>query len=151
MSNKVIDKNGLKMLKIQTATEVFSNFDTNVIGSYFKDTADIVVYMDYAVLEGVWSSNKIDLENFDWKYVQKMRIFTEEKELYVWRVSADSFRARLRTDGVGAECDVVEASQQLRPRENHAPRSIKTINYIGYNESGQAGYVDSRFVKFEEV
>ena len=148
MNNREI--NGLKLVKIKTKVELFKNFQPDNLKSFSKPAA-VVAYMDYGILEGQLNNGGFSFEkenNFEWEYVQKMRIFNGQKELYIWRDSAGVFKARLRTDREGEERYVVEASQKLRNSDSSADRSIKTVSYIDYNELGQAGYVDSRFAEY---
>jgi CRISPR-associated protein (TIGR03984 family) len=118
-------------------------------------------------------------ETFDPKFLQKMRIFNEKQELSLWRQSENTFSARRRIDDVGKDEYCVEANQLLlgnkleqidnnwillkeaRGTEIYIPYKlkdadsnrirIKTRNYIDYNEIGQEGYVDCRFLAFEEA
>ncbi|MDD4570404.1 MAG: CRISPR-associated protein Csx19 [Tepidanaerobacteraceae bacterium] len=117
-------------------------------------------------------------EKFYPKFLQKMRVFNERQELLLWRQSENTFSARLRIDDVGKDEYCVEANQLLlasKPEQKgdwivlkdnrgtqlyipfdgkslkseQARMAIKTRNYIDYNEIGQAGYVDCRFLAFE--
>lgn len=141
----------------------------------------VIAYLDYKVLIGRFAENKFIFfseETFDPKYLQKLRVFNKEKELYLWRQGENLFAMRLRVDGEGERVSVVEARQVLwgtcaedlgngwsrisesRGMELILPLTnlalddkknrvkLKTYNYIGYNEIGQAGYIDSRFVDF---
>ncbi len=119
-------------------------------------------------------------ETFDPKFLQKMRVFNERQELLLWRQSENTFSARLRIDDVSKDEYCVEANQLLlasKPeqkgnwillKDNRGTQfyipfnmkslnidqtgiTIKTRNYIDYNEIGQAGYVDCRFLAFEET
>jgi len=148
----------------------------------------IVCWLDYAVLFGTVQNDEIKFYNsklpdFN-KYLQKLRIFNEKEEIYIWR-SGDKFKFRYREDGVsekdGKEIEYIDAKQVMRgskfedegnfievsekrgtryivPKEfignnliddinNNKKRLIlHTRNYIGYNEIGQAGFIDSRFL-----
>ena len=149
----------------------------------------IVCWLDYAVLFGTVQNDEIKFYNsklpdFN-KYLQKLRIFNEKEEIYIWR-SGDKFKFRYREDGVsekdGKEIEYIDAKQVMRgskfedkvnfievsekrgtryiiPKEfignnlindinNNKKRLIlHTRNYIGYSEIGQAGFIDSRFLK----
>lgn len=92
-----------------------------------------------------------------------MRVFNPVKEYYFWRIG-NEIKGRLRVDGVEqqkesngltafvdaemvlrgvvADALIKKSSQKIDKKILH----IETRNYIGYNEYGQAGYVDSRFV-----
>ena len=111
------------------------------------------------------------------RHLLRMRIFNEERESHIWR-SDPVFKYRKRSDGRGEVVEYVEAVQPLWGTQAAAVKnapdwsrifeargteiivpfahlslnetqrlSIVTRNYI--NSSGQAGYVDCRFVKFD--
>ena len=118
-----------------------------------------------------------DNKRLDLSFAQKVRVFNKDAELLIWRTE-NGLRARLRQDKDGEEVDVVEANQVLfgtraKPldgftkleedrgteiilpgefileEKNDEKRvAVKTRNYIDYNPSGQATYVDCRFVDF---
>lgn len=111
-------------------------------------------------------------------FLERLRVFNDKEELHVWRESEGIFAWRLRQDeGTGAEVGCVEARTLLwgqvaaangefsllrdagRNLQLKVPQLasegkqlyLKTRNYIGYNDkTGQAGYVDSRFVDIVE-
>jgi len=181
-------KNGLKLKVIKTEVTFCNKLSLNSfddiqtkIKELFDDTGYVVAYLDYKVIIGKFKDNKLIFYNgeiFEPKYLQKLRVFNENKELYLWEISENEFKGRLRTDNQGKEEDIVEAEQILWgtmvesldngwsriyekrgaelvvPFDNlviddHEKRiKIRTKNYIDYNELGQAGYVDSRFVSF---
>ncbi|EMT38891.1 hypothetical protein JCM16816_15110 [Thermoanaerobacter brockii subsp. lactiethylicus] len=157
------------------------------------DKGYIVCWLDYAVLFGIIQSGEIkfynnELPDFN-KYLQKLRVFNEKKELYIWR-SGNKFKFRYREDGVSDEdgeiVEYIDADQVMYgskfevkdefievsekrgiryivPKEFIGNSSIEdlnknekrlvlhTRNYIGYNEIGQAGFVDSRFLKISVI
>jgi len=157
------------------------------------DKGYIVCWLDYAVLFGIIQSGEIkfynnELPDFN-KYLQKLRVFNEKKELYIWRLG-NKFKFRYREDGVSDEdgkiVEYINADQVMYgskfevkdefievyekrgiryiiPKEfignnliddinNNKKRLIlHTRNYIGYNEIGQAGFVDSRFLKISII
>lgn len=90
------------------------------------------------------------------KYIIKVRFFNESKEWYLWRVE-EGLKARLREENEeGTTVEAIDAKTILKsiiadPLKTHGFRGskIKLIirNYINY-EDNQAGYFDSRFVKF---
>lgn len=113
---------------------------------------------------------------FNPEFIQKLRLFNPKQELFIWRTEG-KWKARLRKDEEGEDVSVVEANQILfgttgiiengytkliedRGTEVILPFEItgidekknrvkiKTRNYIEYNELGQAGYIDSRFIEF---
>lgn len=157
------------------------------------DKGYIVCWVDYAVLFGIVQSGEIkfynnELPDFN-KYLQKLRVFNEKRELYIWR-SEDKFKFRYREDEVsdkdGETVEYIDAEQVMYgskfevkdefievsekrgiryivPREFIGNNSIEdlnknekrlvlhTKNYIGYNEVGQAGFIDSRFLRISVI
>jgi CRISPR-associated protein (TIGR03984 family) len=157
------------------------------------DKGYIVCWLDYAVLFGIIQSGEIkfynnELPDFN-KYLQKLRVFNEKKELYIWR-SGNKFKFRYREDldsnKNGEMVEYIDADQVMYgskfeikdefievsekrgiryivPKEFIGNSSIEdlnknekrlvlhTRNYIGYNEIGQAGFVDSRFLKISVI
>jgi len=80
----------------------------------FED-AYVVVWLDYKVLIGQWSKQDFhffDGETFEFKYVQRMRVFNTIKEILVWRTGG-GWKGRLRIDREGEIVDVVIAHQLL--------------------------------------
>ncbi len=182
------EKYGLTLLTLKTEAKPlgehnFTDYQTlkKFLADNFKNNGFIVIYLDYAVLIRKFTDGKILFmknENpFDPIYIQKLRLFNKDKELFLWRTEG-KWKARLRTDDTGeSEMTLIEANQVLfgttskvengftsltetRGTEIILPFTItgidagknrikiKTRNYIGYNELGQAGYVDCRFVEF---
>jgi CRISPR-associated protein (TIGR03984 family) len=118
-------------------------------------------------------------EEFNPKYLLQLRAFDPDREFYIYRKNLNRFLLRYRTDGAGESVEAVETKQILWGRYNEAVSLqtgwvrlsekrgveltlpydqrlkqgtsiwLKTRNYIGYNDIHQAGYIDSRFVKFE--
>jgi CRISPR-associated protein (TIGR03984 family) len=109
----------------------------------------------------------------------ELRLFDAESELYVWRKDG-GFGYRVRRDCEGNVMEYVQARQPLwgtrvagegnswsTIEEDRGIRfevpftgleltplkrlCLVTRNYIGYNEIDQAGYVDCRFVGFEQA
>lgn len=157
------------------------------------DEGYIVCWLDYAVLFGIIKNGEIkfynnELPDFN-KYLQKLRVFNDQSELYIWR-SGDKFKFRYREDGVsnedGEKVEYIDADQVMYgskfnpkdefievsekrgirykvPRElignysaedldNNKKRLVlHTRNYIGYNEIGQAGFIDSRFLRISVI
>jgi CRISPR-associated protein (TIGR03984 family) len=153
----------------------------------------IVCWHDYAVLFGTVQNGEIKFYNNESpdlnRYLQKLRIFNENKELYIWK-SGGKLKYRYREDVVSDEngeiVEYIDADQVMYgskfedkgnfievsekrgiryivPKEfignnliddinNNKKRLIlHTRNYIGYNEIGQAGFVDSRFLKISVI
>ncbi len=182
--------NGLELQSVKTEAvpikrlefEEFESFRSTV-GDYFgKQNGFCVVYLDYEVLIGRFVDENFrfyDVEIFKPKYIQKIRLFNVDQELFIWRRSDGEFAGRLRIDGKGNENDAVDAWQILwgtkvehlgdfskiyeergtkliLPFKNITVDNCKnrlclhTRNYIDYNENGQAGYEDCRFINFTD-
>lgn len=154
-----------------------SDFDS-LVKLWGNDKGYFIVYLDYSVLIGKFCNGAFQGEKFDDpKFIQKIKLFNKSKELYIWRKDENAFSGRLRVDGEGEKSvDVIDAWQALYGtrskeeggatflsedrgtnlvlpftglnEENDLPVRIYTRNYIGYNELGQAGYEDCRFVAF---
>ncbi|MCF8011045.1 MAG: TIGR03984 family CRISPR-associated protein [Clostridiales bacterium] len=150
------------------------------ISEMFQSNGEVVAYIDYKVLIGTFEKGKLFFyanEQFEPKYLQKLRVFNKDKEIYLWRTKECQFNIRARLDGQGYEKDIVDADQViwgtkedrlengwskiyeergmelivpfLNKNFNEKSRAkIKTRNYIDYNDLGQAGYVDCRFLEF---
>jgi len=167
--------------------------DINMLGSKFAfNDGFIVSWLDYAVLFGKIEDGRLkfhegDVPDFS-KYLLRMRLFDENRELHVWR-TRNGFSCRYRRDcanagGDGEPVDFIDASQVMfgtsfkdksdfieisesrgikynvpkeflgcveikMLNERKARLALHTRNYIGYNEIGQAGFVDSRFLKID--
>ena len=114
-------------------------------------------------------------ENAESRFIQKLRLFNPKQELYIWRTEG-KLKGRIRKDNEGDTIDIIDANQVLfgttgertngysklteergteiilplevpniDAKENRV--KIKTRNYIKYNELGQAGYYECRFVE----
>ncbi len=187
MENKNLYNNGLEI--IETGSDVrylnnihISTFDelVDLVKSDYADNGYFIAYLDYKVIIGMFDDGFLIAGSniaFEPRFIQKLRIFNTDKELFIWRTGA-GLKGRLRTDdenGTGAEA--VDAHQVLfgtkaevldqtttltedRGTEIILPFEvsnvdsgknrvkIKTRNYIGLNELGQAGYIDCRFLDF---
>lgn len=152
----------------------------SIVKNEFGETGYFIAYLNYKVIIGRFDKNFITYENdnIDPIHLQKMRVFNQIKEIYLWKTESENFNIRVRIDGEGELVDIVKTKQVLwgtkakklddewskiyeqRGIEIIIPFSnvdindkekrikIETINYIGYNDIGQAGYIDSRFVDF---
>lgn len=94
----------------------------------FEDSSFFVAYLDYCVLIGRWENklfkygaweddefNIFTEQKFPLKYIQKIRVFNNKQELYIWR-SKDEFKGRFRKDYTNSDSDkigVVIAEQVL--------------------------------------
>lgn len=75
----------------------------------------VVAYLDYKVLIGTFENGVFHFfqnENFDPKYIQKLRIFNKTQEMFIWR-SSEGLKGRLRIDETGDTTDVIDAHQVL--------------------------------------
>lgn len=97
----------------------FSSLET-LVRDKFGDEGFCVFYLDNEVLFGkYYGSNFLFFERDHpkLKYIQKMRLFNQEKELLLWRKrwkgQSGDFAFRLRVDEEGEDVDVVEAMQIL--------------------------------------
>lgn len=164
----------LKKLKLTSKSERFSlesDFYSLVQKYWGNENGYFVAYLDYKVLIGKFCATSFQGEKFDPKFVQRLRLFHQSKELYIWRQDKNTFCSRLRVDGQGDDVDVIDAWQVIYGtkikdgvltedrgthlvipftdiKESDLPIKIHTRNYIGYNKLGQAGYEDCRFVAF---
>jgi len=147
------------------------------IHNLFHGDGWVVCYLDYKVLIGKYESGSLVFyagEQFDPLYLQQLRVFNESLELLMLRNASGQFNYRLKSDEEGGE-EYIEAKQILwgtriekldndwirlsedrgtelimpRPQQPNDRIKLLTRNYIGFNEVGQAGYIDCRFVKFE--
>lgn len=121
----------------------------------------IVLWQYHGVFVGIISNGNITWQKIpeaDDKHIERIRAFNESKEYHFWR-SNGILKGRLRVDEDSGETLCVDTAMLLRSvvanqlklldAELAASNNIqiKTRNYIDYNETGQAGYVDSRFLK----
>lgn len=116
--------NGLELTSKKTETKPYGkilfsdyeSFNLQIKDIFGKNNGFCVVYLDYKVLIGKYIEGKFifhDNEIFKPKYIQKIRIFNENQELFLWRKNEGEFRGRLRIDGSGIDIDVVDARQIL--------------------------------------
>lgn len=93
----------IKVATLASKAELETFFST-----YFQNSATALFYLDYAVFFAAFDGkNLIFPDNhkkfFSPEYIQKTRLFDNEKELYIWRTEPGSFQARLRSDGKGEQ------------------------------------------------
>lgn len=178
-----MNKNGLKLSTIATKAEYFHSINepSKLIGEKIKNESDVVAYLDYKVLFGTYKDGILyfyNNEKIEDKFIQKIRLFNDKEELFIWRTS-DGFNGRIRMDEGGLESEVVDAEQILfgtksddlgdftvltekrgteiilpgnyHVDENKKRVAIKTRNYVEYNEVNQATYTDCRFISFVQI
>ncbi|MCW5925082.1 MAG: hypothetical protein KIS77_22390 [Saprospiraceae bacterium] len=125
----------------------------------------IVLWQHHAIFTGVIEGgnttwlNDIQPVSGD-EHLFRVRAFNEAKEFHFWKTGGN-IQGRLRTDAPGEGQEIVDASMMLRGvvgkllQKAHADLAVSdlavvTRNYIDYDAATQqAGYVDSRFVKFQ--
>jgi hypothetical protein len=113
-----------------------------------------------------WLSTKGEQPENEQKHIVRLRAFNEDREYHIWR-SDDRLEGRLREDKVigrsNMETEAIptvdtcmvlrgvvgELLASSREFENMEKLHIQTRNYVGYNDIGQAGYEDSRFVSIK--
>jgi len=118
-----------------------------------------------------WSSSVVDkepvIDGSETDHIIRIRAFNQTKEIHIWRKGLDDnnvieFDGRKREDKISGSTismSKIDTCMKLRgvianQLKEHKEFSgikhlkIKTRNYIGFNSIGQAGYVDSRFLKF---
>lgn len=124
----------------------------------------IVLWQYHAIFTGVVEGGKVTWLNDEPvagdEHLVRVRAFNEAREYYFWR-SGSKMQGRLRTDAPGEGQEVVDTSMMLRgvvgqPLQKASADlaandlAVVTRNYIDYDKTTQqAGYVDSRFVKFQ--
>jgi CRISPR-associated protein (TIGR03984 family) len=113
---KSLDKaNGLELYLIKSKAEPLSINNLEHALSLFNSTGYAVAYLDYKVLIGKVNNNGFEFfnnEKIEEKYIQKLRLFNDDKELLIWRDN-NGLKGRLRIDGEGEETFVVDACQVL--------------------------------------
>jgi CRISPR-associated protein (TIGR03984 family) len=113
-----MNTNGLKYDEIKTTS---ISIEINSDGDILKNApanAWFIAYLDSRVVIGRLENNlfsyykqlnnDVILEN-----IQKLRVFNNNDELFVWRTSLGGHRARLRTDESGTGRGIVDANQVL--------------------------------------
>jgi len=113
-----MEKNGLRLLEnikseVTYLGEIENLFDA--AKEHIQKKSSVVLYLDYEVKIGEFENGSFRFFNedsFDPKYVQRLRIFNKDEELYIWR-SGDKIFGRLRKDGEGEETTIVDVNQVL--------------------------------------
>jgi len=83
------------------------------IQKYFREEANIVAYLDYAIKIGTWDGHALSFYQnaiFRPVQIQRMRVFTRDKELFLWRQATGKsiFSWRLRQDNDEQNCESAE-------------------------------------------
>ncbi|MDX2245357.1 MAG: CRISPR-associated protein Csx19 [Bacteroidia bacterium] len=124
----------------------------------------IVLWQHHAIFTGVVEGKVTWLNDaqpvIGDEHMVRVRAFNETQEYHFWR-SNGKIQGRLRTDAQAGDQEVVDTQMMLRSVVGKALRkahpdlvsedvALITRNYIAYDSATQqAGYVDSRFVKFQ--
>ena len=118
------ESNGLNMIELNSTTSAFDIKDArnlsyndllSLIGSKIKDISQAIIYLDYKILIGRFIDGKFEFyknETFEPKFIQKMRIFNEKEEIYLWKNEND-ISGRHRTDSAGKGVKAIEVKQAL--------------------------------------
>ncbi len=111
--------NGLQLTNFSSSAFSINDIDSPKLSEYLReyfDTARIVLWLDNEVRIGLWRENAFQFyqgNNFDFKYVQRLRAFNADKEIHIWR-SGEEWKGRIRIDNDGGkETDVLIANQLL--------------------------------------
>jgi CRISPR-associated protein (TIGR03984 family) len=141
----------------------------------------VVAYLDYQVIMGTYEAGQFrlpDNHQVHPRSIQRLRVFNAQEELLLWR-SNGSLKGRMRQDGIGKECDIVEACQILSGTKSEVKDdftllsekkgscllvpskfeadtgkkrvAIRTRNYVTFTPAHQATYNDCRFVEFVQM
>jgi len=106
----------MELNKVKTSVESFSDDFSEILVKHQVNNGYFVAYLDYKVLIGIFENKRFIAhkgETFEPKYLQKLRIFNEKEELFLFSRNGESFSGRLRTDYKGEEKDVIDARQTL--------------------------------------
>jgi CRISPR-associated protein (TIGR03984 family) len=87
------------------------------IKNNFQEDGFVVAYLDYTVLIGRYLNGQkkalfYENSSFDSKFLQKIRVFNRDKEVFIWWTE-EGFKGRLRVDQQGNGTFVVDANQVL--------------------------------------
>lgn len=112
-------KNGLQLNEIKSNEPGLEkvNDPMEYIKCNFKEDGFVVAYLDYTVLIGKYLNGKkkalfYESGSFEPKFLQKIRVFNQDKEVFIWRTE-EGFKGRLRVDEKGKGTFVVDATQVL--------------------------------------
>ena len=110
--------NGLELTHLPSHAGSIKEIDQKTLHAQLNrhfEGAYVVVWLDYKVLIGQWLKQDFHFfngETFEFKYVQRMRVFNTNQEFLIWRTGG-GWKGRLRIDGEGDITDVVIAHQLL--------------------------------------
>lgn len=114
------EPNSLKLIELGSTPEQFKDLEIakmdSLFNKFFIEEAFVVAWLDYKVLIGSYKNGVFNFckgETFDYKYIQKLRIFDYQKELLIWR-SNGKWHGRVRHDELtGKGVSAVVAEQVL--------------------------------------
>jgi CRISPR-associated protein (TIGR03984 family) len=113
---KFLDEaNGLKLYEINSKAEQVTINNLKDALSLFNSTGYAIAYLDYKVLIGKVNNDSFEFynnETIEERYIQRLRLFNNDKELLIWRDN-NGLKGRLRIDGEGEDTFVVDACQVL--------------------------------------
>ncbi len=124
----------LKSVKTESRTLSLVNRIEEEIENNF-DHASIVAYRDNGVWVGFFKNHRIrfyDNSSIDLKYIRKLRVFNDSRELLCWRASdyPEGLRGRIRIDEQGGTEQVIDAYQMLiGTREDKARHNAQAVGF----------------------
>ncbi len=105
----ILEKNGLELIELGSEADDFGPMSAGELDEFVAEKMPgesvVAAWLDYKVLIGRRSRQRnlfCENETFENRHVRRMRIFTPEKELLIWR-TRDGFRARVRIDDLGGK------------------------------------------------
>ncbi|MBK9270721.1 MAG: hypothetical protein IPM48_03920 [Saprospiraceae bacterium] len=148
--------------EINTSHEPITWSGLDTLASDLKN-GHLLLWQYHGVFVGSITNGKISWQKTpetNAKHIERIRAFNESKEYHFWR-NVSGLMGRLRTDIDGSKGEklYVDTNMLLRgvivrqlPISKEGEKwYITTRNYIEYNEIGQAGFVDSRFVEYKNL
>jgi CRISPR-associated protein (TIGR03984 family) len=115
--------NGLQFRQIKSSISNLNSIEIldfkslkSLVKDCFGQKGICIFYLDYKVLIGKYDGEDFifhEEKEFEPRFIQKMRLFNIDRELFIWRENRNGFRGRLRIDEPGNETDVVDANQVL--------------------------------------
>jgi CRISPR-associated protein (TIGR03984 family) len=117
--------------KLDTKKGIANPIET--IKNTFREEGFVVAYLYHEVLIGRYKNQKMILyknESIDPGHIIKIRVFNENKELFIWKTS-EGFNYRLREDDETIEeGDAKNGSQVLCGKEAEENEGTKKVVYV---------------------
>lgn len=117
--------NGLELIEIFTHSQPFVDINQEKLDEVLAEKflrgnsntkAYVVAWLDYEVLIGIWENQQFIFyngKNLKLKYLQRLRIFNQEREIFLWRTNGQ-LKGRLREDNQeGSKVTIVVAKQLI--------------------------------------